>query len=599
MYKRIAILLACLPVIIICAGCLSVAPSLDMAVSEGSSSGVAGAERLYAMGDHRGAVTACIALTQEDPLMPGLAELQSKIVKSLAEERKTAAAHRSAPATALMAVEVDENKAIPLTYKFQQSVQGETNSIHTEKTDMETMLDTKVVVHLDSVDLNSFILAVGSDAGVNIIADSNIATTEQITVHADNVPLSEILEYASRNLSVDFFLGQNLIWVTPKDQQSQDVTPMDTRVYRLRKGLSSENLANASKITIVEAIERFVPATAGADLMFDINAHVLIAKNSRKNLAKIEDIIEALDVCPPQILIEARFIYMSISDLRELGVDWLMTGDVPVTRTHEGEARTIIAAGATANYAGFPNNSEGLNLTYQGLLTDPTFQAVLHALEVSGKSRTLSVPKVTTVNNRPAQMRIGEDFRYFEEYDIQTIPAATSDAGSSTYQSLLVPVGSPQVEELGIQLDVVPSVGADLKSISLHVVPEISEFVRFEYYQTGSSSASGNNANGTTNSGQAMVKLPIFRRSKIETEVIVQSGETVVMGGLITSTETEDTRGIPILSSIPLLGRLFEHNVREEVKRNLLIFVTATILSERGESLVPIVNSAEEGWRIK
>ena len=589
--------LASVLVVLTCVGCTTIMPD-GAAVPEVGLSKLAEAERLHVMGDHRGAVAACIALTQEDPMMPGLAELQSKIVKGIAEQRKVDAGHRSAPAALLMMAEADAKKAIPLTYNFQQAIQGETNDIHTAKTEMEEMLDTKVVVHLDSADLSSFILAVGSDAGINIIADSNIVAEEQITVHADGVPLSEILEYASRNLSVDFFLGNNLIWVTAKDAASEDSTPMETRVYRLRKGLSSEDLANSSKITIVDAIERFVPASAGADLLFDINAHVLIAKNSRKNLGKIEDIIEALDVCPPQVLIEARYISTSISDLRELGIDWLITGQVPVTRTHNDEVRTAIAAGASATFVEPVNKGEGLNFTYQGLLTDPTFQAVLHALETSGKSRTLSVPKVTTVNNRPAQMRIGEDFRYFEEFDVQSIPSTTSDGGSSTYQSVLVPVGSPKVEELGIQLDVVPSVGADMRSISLHVVPEISEFVRFEYYQTGSRSGSSNN--GTNSSGSlATVKLPIFRRSKIETEVIVQSGETLVMGGLITSSESNEVRGIPLLRSIPLLGRFFEHNVREEVKQNLLIFVTATILSERGESLVPIINNPDQGWTIK
>jgi type IV pilus assembly protein PilQ len=68
----------------------------------------------------------------------------------------------------------------------------------------------------------------------------------------------------------------------------------------------------------------------------------------------------------------------------------------------------------------------------------------------------------------------------------------------------------------------------------------------------------------------------------------VRSGETVVMGGLVTSSETHKTEGVPLLSSLPLIGRLFEHETTDRKTDNLLIFVTATILSERGEYLVPL-----------
>ena len=75
--------------------------------------------------------------------------------------------------------------------------------------------------------------------------------------------------------------------------------------------------------------------------------------------------------------------------------------------------------------------------------------------------------------------------------------------------------------------------------------------------------------------------------------MIVHSGETVVMGGLISSSESKSRKGIPVLRSIPLIGRFFEHDTREESKQNLLIFVTATILSDRGESLVPIKDTEQ------
>ena len=85
-----------------------------------------------------------------------------------------------------------------------------------------------------------------------------------------------------------------------------------------------------------------------------------------------------------------------------------------------------------------------------------------------------------------------------------------------------------------------------------------------------------------------MIKLPIFSRSTVDTEVVVRSGETVVMGGLVTSQKGKAQRGIPIISKIPLIGRLFRHDVTTDETSNLLIFVTATLISDTGEELIPV-----------
>jgi type II secretory pathway component GspD/PulD (secretin) len=153
--------------------------------------------------------------------------------------------------------------------------------------------------------------------------------------------------------------------------------------------------------------------------------------------------------------------------------------------------------------------------------------------------------------------------------------------------SQLVPVGTPTKEELGILLEVTPSVGADHQTVTLNLKPEISEFVRFEYYNVGSDTG-GNNNNNATSNALSVLKLPIFRRSEIETKVAVRSGDTVVMGGLITSSTGREQRKVPFLGSIPFLGVLFRYETKTNDQKNLLIFVTARILAESGEELVPL-----------
>lgn len=557
---------------------------------------VAHAASLYEAGKYADAIIECSELARIDPLMPGLAELQQKIMKELTTAKAEASTLRSTSDVTRMSVDVDVRKEIPLTYGLRRPTAGETSPLRTTPSPMEQILAKPVTVSLDNVGLSQLIQQIGRSENINIIAD-NIQDTGTLTLHVKDVPLAEILDYVSRNLGVAFYAGENIIWVTPGDT-SKSAIPMETRMYRLRKGLVGSELDTSGKLSIVEAITKFVVSPPGADLLFDRKSHVLIARNTRENLAKIEDIIQTLDVCPPQVLIEARFISTSITDLSELGIDWILNSPYTITRKRvlrDGavirDTHTRIDATAPREFIGFApfaNAAEGLNMSYQGVLTDPMFQAVLHALETSGKSRTLSVPKITTINNSPASIRIGEDFRFYEEYDIQSVPSSVTTGGTQLYSSMLVPVGTPKLEELGIQLSVIPSVGADLKSITLKLVPEISEFVRYEVFEVGTGNTTiSATAAGITNT-TSLIKLPIFRRSKIETEVVVHSGETIVMGGLITSTENKNERKVPILSSIPLVGKLFRHDVIEERKQNLLIFVTATILSERGEEMIPI-----------
>ena len=586
---------------------------------------LAKAQALYEKGDFTAAMIACVDLAHENPNLNGLEDLEQSIMTELEAQRAAHTAARAAATQVRMDNDAARNQTLPDTYGLRRAVSGQFDSLRTPDKAMQKTLQKKVTIHLDNVDLTNFILTIGDSEKVNIIAD-NFAGDKTVTIHADQVPLGEILDYVARNLGIAFYVGDNIIWATPQEQGKQGI-PMETRMYRLRKGIdgtltvkkdnadegngegagrgagkgaragagagAAEPSEDAENVKIVQAIQRFIPQPEGADLLFDDRSHALIVKNTVENLARVEDIIETMDVCPPQVQIEARFIQTEVTDLRELGIDWVLNSPLAVSRsapqnpTQVYQNQTQIAQGGTVGFNPFPNVAQGMNLTYQGVLTQPQFNAVLHALETTGNTRTLSVPKVTTVNNRTASIRVGEDFRYYDEYNVQSVPSQVVAGNANTvYSNVLVPVGTPKLEELGIQLTVRPSVGADMSSITLQLIPEISDFVRYEYFQTGSSSTDQSSSSDTN--GLSQIKLPIFSRSKIETEMIVQSGETVVMGGLITSSESKTKNKVPFLSSIPLIGLLFQNDAVDNSQKNLLIFVTATLISERGENLIPL-----------
>jgi len=242
-------------------------------------------------------------------------------------------------------------------------------------------------------------------------------------------------------------------------------------------GLTGEATELSSRTTSLEdTLKRFVPAVPGADYQFERNMHLLIVRNTHANLALIEDLIAALDVVPPQVLIEARFVTTRASDLRELGIDWILNS----SQTLGSGAKVVKDSSLSyapygyddkgtfplgpqgsfgtdrANTVNPPTSPQGLNLTYRGVLTEPLFGAVLHALDISGKGRTLSVPRVTTVNNSPAKLRNGlrngEDLLYFDEYQAQVFNSYDPYTKLSLSFAALYPKGKPVKEELGITL---------------------------------------------------------------------------------------------------------------------------------------------------
>ena len=430
------------------------------------------------------AIIACTAIYRKDPLTPGLGELQTEINERLAELRKRNTAKRLPVSDAIAMEDADRQGILPDTYRQRKHVVGESRPIHTLPPETQKLLDKPYTIHLDNVTLSEIVGQIGSstnETAINIVADSDLGEGKTISIHVDKTPLSEILEYIGRNLGVTFAVGRNLIWVT-EGNDSAGGPPLFTRIYRLRKGVSKEELdAGEDGLGIITAVKRFVPEVEGSDILFNPRAHAVLAKNTRDNLALIEDIIEVLDVRPPQVLIEARFLTTEVTDIRELGVDWFL--DSNWSTSHRGDNRGenhfrtqvvggtgndngLGLVGASINQTAFDGVASGLNMTYQGLLTDPQFHAVLHALQTEGNTRTLSVPRVTAVNNTEAKVRIGKDVRYFEEYDVEEIRTGTNSNGNETYESRLVPSGTPEKEELGIELVVTPSVGADLPTIS-------------------------------------------------------------------------------------------------------------------------------------
>jgi type IV pilus assembly protein PilQ len=464
---------------------------------------------------------------------------------------------------------------------------------------MANLLEKEVSVHLENATLETIIFNLGQAEGINFVADKNLEAFKQtLSVNLEKVKLDEFLRYVSRNLDIQFQIGSDLIWIV--DGKDPNSVQEETRFYRLRHGfiLPAEFGASSTvqtkamnpqgqvtSVTETKTIEKFVRDNApvntaieqaikdffkGSKYLIDYERNVILASGTTDQLQVMDRIVEEFDKPVQQVLIEARFITITEAAFMQLGVQW-------------ESSRGARIEGLPTDFTGFGFNvGRGIQEVFTNVLDRSTLSATLNALEQSGESQTLSAPRLTLINNRPASIEDGRVQYYYEEYQVKT---QILEQRSS---SALVPAGKPSKLTSGVNLDVLASIGGDGQTILLALNPRVNSEVRLATFATITDvDAAGRPVSSFD------IKLPEYRTQEIATRVAVKSGETVVMGGVLSREQTTFVESVPILGSLPIIGAAFRNRTEVDRPRYLLIFVTATILSDTGE-FIRYVSPEEE-----
>ncbi len=379
-----------------------------------------------------------------------------------------------------------------------------------------------------------------------------------------------------------------------------------------------------------------------ASATFWPHSGVLIVRNTQDNLDMVDALVDQANASQPkQVEIESKFVEINQNNLKELGFDWLL-GPFSINGKVFGSGGTA-GNGTAVNSANFPFVANGVPIGQNpvtsgnrsgnvaisanaldallagatgggtavapgifglaGVFTNPQFQVVIRALNQKKGIDLLSAPSVTTKSGQRAIVEVIREFRYPRTYTPPQVPSigTTTTSGSQVVPVVVTPT-TPQdweTRNTGVTLEVEPVVGEDSTTIDLNLVPQVVEFEGFINYGSPISAVGVNTIGGAISTSvpvvltQNVINQPVFSTRKVTTSVSVYDGQTVVLGGLMREDVQKVEDKTPIIGDIPLIGRAFRTNVEQHNKMNLVIFVTARVVTPAGLAFNP--EEEEEG----
>jgi len=303
--------------------------------------------------------------------------------------------------------------------------------------------------------------------------------------------------------------------------------------------------------------------TSNASVVADEGLNAIMLSGDPSVISSLKSLAKELDVPRAQVLVEAIIVELQDTAAKELGVQWLFANQKsgvygssarPGSDSSIGEVSAAVAGDGTNSSPDIPalgaalSAVNGQTLGIGGVSGDINFNVLINALQEQNGANILSTPSVMTLDNREATISVGQEVPF--------VTGSYTSQGSGSNPSN--PFQTINREEVGITLTVTPRVNDDDR-VLLDIIQEVSSI-----------------------SGQASVNAAdiITNNREITTQVVANNGEVIVLGGLIQDDVQQVTQKVPVLGSIPILGRLFKNENNRAVKTNLVVFIRATVLDD-------------------
>lgn len=439
------------------------------------------------------------------------------------------------------------------------TVQG-TISVKKESADVGGPVFT---LEFRDADLKDVLRALGQENGMNVIIGEDV--NGKLTLSFQRVTIHEAFDAILKINNLISFQDGTIIRVV-KSPFGEGENNMATEIIPINFATAKESADTVKTLLSKQG-----------SVAIDGRTNSLIIRDLPDNVAKIVSIVKSLDSRTPQVLIEARIVEAGTNFTRELGVQWggnflksTNGGNYQVTGATRNPGTTGTGTvGPLTGGVGLSGNNFVVNLpatvaegaggavgfTFGNIASTRQLDIQLSAMEDAGQGRILSNPRVLTMDNKEATISSGT------EIFIQTaVLSGTSTTGTSTGTTS----GSTSTGTSGV--NGVTKIDAKL---SLVVTPHITPDNRVVMHVKADKKEPDYN--------RQVGGIPPLSTRTAETDLLVKDGETIVIGGIYTRNESVGTKGIPLLSRIPILGWLFKKETKVDNQSELMVFITPTI----------------------
>ena len=405
----------------------------------------------------------------------------------------------------------------------------------------------KLSLNFQDIDVRSVLQLIADFTDLNLVASDTVQGG--ITLRLQNVPWDQALDLVLKTKGLDKRKVGNVLLVAPADEiaarerqelesqrQLQELAP-------LRRDLIQVNYAKASDIAkLFQSVtgSKDKSETARGSITVDDRTNSIIAYQTQESLDELRRIVAQLDIPVRQVMIEARIVEATVNYDKSLGVTWGGQSTSGRTTIYGGQSATATTspAGTSTPFVdlGASNATSGIGI---GFLTNNTLLDLeLSAMEATGNGEIVSQPKVVTSDKETAKILRGTEVPYQE----------ASSSGATTVS----------FKEAALSLEVTPQITPDNRIImEVKVTKDEPDYLR------------------------EVLGVPPINKNAVNAKVLVNDGETIVIGGVFSNTQSKSTAKVPFLGDVPYLGRFFRSDTVSEVKAELLVFLTPRIMNNQ------------------
>ncbi|MGH9870728.1 MAG: type IV pilus secretin PilQ [Candidatus Polarisedimenticolia bacterium] len=395
----------------------------------------------------------------------------------------------------------------------------------------------KISVAFRDADLREVMFFFADVMKMNVVIDPDV--TGKVDIRLNQVPWDQGFQVILKNQGLDAIEEDNVVRIAKTSKLQQEASSLRALKLAQRQAVDPVTFTRTlSYAKVQEAMQVLTQVkTDQGKIVADMRTNTLIISDVPDRKSTYDGLLDAIDTQTPQVMIEARIVEAIRSYERDLGINWRIAAravpELGTATNLQFPHRAELVGDVNTAPLGFPS-AGGIGLSLGNVLDSFTLDVQLEAFEADGKVRILSSPKVATQNNQPASIE----------------------------QGVQIPVVTTTATEVDVQY--VPA------SLRLIVTPQITA----EDTVIMKVKVENNQPSQTVSVGD----VPGIVTEIIDTQILVRTGTTAVIGGVYKMQESETQTGVPGLSKIPFFGWLFKNKVNKKDSAELLVFLTPKIV---------------------